>query len=258
MSTRNSDSSPQSKSPSVGKLRQLGASIIMMAKTPVIAVRNASNRLFGSPASSQDRTGDRAAARAQDHESEVRVSSNEGREMEQDREIEGSRTEMQIFPTNHGNRRMSIVPNIATGVPPRESDRFQQSVQPEREEDRQDSEIVHKAVELTHITKATAKLFLDPEVTEDRAYDNIIKQLRHWQDKDVMSAYSKQRMKEVTKGTGFRAQDRTESLYRFLETTARNDVVAGFLLKNLRPVCASEVENEIAVVMREACTRVWH
>jgi hypothetical protein len=127
----------------------------------------------------------------------------------------------------------------------------------EREEDRQDSEIVSKAVELKHIKVETAKLFLDLVVTEDSAYNSILKQLRHWQDKDVMSTYSKQCLKEIPKGTGFHTQDSTESLYRFLETTARNNVLAGFLLNFLRPVCASEEEHQIAVVMREACTRVW-
>ncbi len=62
------------------------------------------------------------------------------------------------------------------------------------------------------------------------AYNGIL----NWQDKDVMSTYSKQRLKDIPKGTGFRAQDCTESLYRFLETTARNNVVVGFLLK----ICA--------------------
>jgi hypothetical protein len=59
--------------------------------------------------------------------------------MEQDREIKGSRTEIQRSPTNQRNRRMSIVPDPAMGVLIRKSDRLQQSRQgnsSEHEEDR--------------------------------------------------------------------------------------------------------------------------
>jgi hypothetical protein len=113
-------------------------------------------------------------------------------------------------------------------------------------------------MELKHMMVETAELFLDPVITDDSTYNSILKQLHHWQDKDMMSTYSKQRLKDIPKGTGFCAQDHTESLCRFLETTARNNVVAGFLLKNLRPVCASEEEHQIAVAMSKACKRVWH
>ncbi len=113
MSTGNSDSFSQLQSSFVAGLRRLNTSIARIARTPVRFVSRATptrNILFGSPASSNVRTEARAAAREQEHEPEVRVSSNEGREMEQHREIEGSRTEIQRFPTNHRNRRMSMRP----------------------------------------------------------------------------------------------------------------------------------------------------
>jgi hypothetical protein len=169
--------------------------------------------------------------------------------MAQDQDIEGSRIEIQSFQMNHGNRRMSIVPDLSTGVPSCESDRLQQSMQennPMRGEYRHESEIVPKAVESKHITDGTAKLFLDSEATDELAYGGILKQLHHWQDKDVMSTYSKLRLRETPKDACFCPQDCTEPLYRFMETTARNDLVAGFLLK----ICA-----QCAQLMRSS--KLW-
>ncbi len=142
MLTGNSYSFSQPQSPFLTGLLQLRTSIIMMARTPVNLIRRVTpsrNTLFGSPASSNVCTEAGATMQEKEHEPEVWVSSNEGQEMEQDREIKGSRTEIQRSPTNQRNRRMSIVPDPAMGVLIRKSDRLQQSRQgnsSEHEEDR--------------------------------------------------------------------------------------------------------------------------
>jgi hypothetical protein len=87
----------------MANLRLLSTSI---ARTSVRPVSTPSRNI--KTLSSNVHTEARAAALEQEHESEVRVLSNKGLEIEQDREIEGSRTEIQRFPTNHRNRCMSI------------------------------------------------------------------------------------------------------------------------------------------------------
>ena len=265
MSTRNSDSFSQERSPvrsaveSVRKITallarstgKLGGSIA----SPVRSLFARTSRVAEKSVQGEDRAGEDEAADAGDGEQSVLRM--DRREFEQGLDQESKRQPNFDIPERQEKRRLTIIPQLPAGLPPRESDAYQRYM-PNNQNGLRDSPCISKAVEKGWFKEAAQEIFLDCTITADNVFAGVEKQARTWLDREVMTAYHKQRTKEVPKDTCFRASNNKEPLYKFFENVARNDPAAGFLLENIRPVCITTEQHMIAIAIREACTPSWH
>lgn len=257
---------PRTPQRTLASVRRLSAQIARSSVRIASKITSPARNLFGRKSAAPD-NGQAAAGNAQaeledqpeqsvlhvDRE-DLEPGEENGFPREEDAEMHGEQYK-------RNNRRLTIIPPSPMGLPTRESDRLRQSMQASssaRIIRIRESAIVQRAVEKNHITQTAADFLVDPADTDELVFGAVTRQLERWQDHEIMSNHAKQRAKLIPKEECFRAKESNEPIYKFLSSVAKNDVVAGFLLFNMRRTCCSDEEYEISKVIREACTSAWH